>query len=82
MATTHTTFLSETTYYISPVCNSRTELLDRLAVTLERLGQAALQLKTWPEMREPSLCAEVAKLRSECAAIKSELQAHRASHGC
>ncbi len=82
MATTHTPFVSESAYYISPVCQSRTELLDRLAVTLERLGQAALELEIGVATRELSLHSEIAKLRGECGAIRSELQAHRASHGC
>jgi hypothetical protein len=76
MTTTHTAFISESPCHINPVCQSRTELLDRLAVALERLGQAKLQLEIADSI------GEVAKLRGECGAIRSELQAHRASHGC
>jgi len=76
MTTTHTPFVSESAYYINPVCQSRTELLDRLAVALERLGQAKLQLEIGDSI------GEVAKLRGECGALRCELEAHRASHGC
>jgi hypothetical protein len=76
MTTTHIPFVSESAYYIKPVCQGRTELLDRLAVALERLGQAKLQLEIGNSI------GEVAKLRGECGAIRRELEDHRASHGC
>jgi hypothetical protein len=72
--------------YIPLVCKTRTDLLDRLANAVERLGRAKLSLRESVEERvftsSRFFSSEVDKLRNDCGLIRAELEYHRASHGC
>jgi hypothetical protein len=74
-----TQFIGSSAVWISPVCKTRTALLDRLAWTVERLGSAKLTLRT---NQEQSVRDEIASLRGACENIRQELQAHRLTHHC
>jgi hypothetical protein len=71
---------------ISAVCQTRTDLLDRLAAILANLGLAKLQLWSSVESEDPipyeSACIEVERLRQDCTEVRAELESHRARHGC
>lgn len=77
---------SDTTHSVSSVCAVRTELLNRLASTVEQLGRAKLNLRECLDdgafMPGKFVTGEVQELRSACGVIRKELERHRASHGC
>ncbi len=68
------------------VCKTRTDLLDRLASAVERLGRAKLSLRESVDDKVVSSSrffgSEVERLRTDCGLIRAELEYHRASHGC
>ena len=65
---------------------TRTTLLNKLASTIERLGRAKLSLRDCEDQRdfvaEDFITRELEQLRSDCGVIRSELELHRAAHGC
>jgi hypothetical protein len=68
------------------VCQTRSELLDRLASTLEKLGRAKLNLRALLEEGADQplefVTHELEQLRSDCGSIRAELEYHRTAHGC
>lgn len=80
------TFVAQTSYSLGAVCQTRMNLLDRLAGVIMKLGVAKLELKSSIEEGDCYSCesarSEVEKLRSDCNAVRSELEHHRALHGC
>ncbi len=71
---------------LSPVCESRTALLNQLAGTLENLRQASEQFDDLADLTDSSQIVSIRNkiltLRGECGNIRHELESHRASHGC
>lgn len=71
---------------LSTVCQTRIELLDRLADIVASLGIAKLELTSAVESGDQFLChsaqATVETLRGDCNRLKAELEAHRARHRC
>jgi hypothetical protein len=71
---------------VDAVCRRRTELLDRLAGTIDRIGRGKLAFKSSLEDLDTAasdcIQGEVLRLRHECEVIRAELGEHRAAHGC
>jgi len=71
---------------LSAVCKTRSDILDRLASAVERLGRAKLSLcgcmEDCASTPGPFVAGEVEQLRTDCGLIRAELEYHRASHGC
>lgn len=64
------------------VCQTRMELLDKLAHAIQELGLAKLELTEGDSRFFESSQFEVQRLRGECSDLRRELETHRAQHGC
>ncbi len=73
-------------FALGAVCETRTDLLDRLAGALESLGLAKLSIESGSlnvdGVDAVSLRKHVDGLRHECGLIRRELEFHRITHGC
>jgi hypothetical protein len=71
---------------ISAVCETRIDLLDRLAGILVSLSCATFELtsagRNGDTVSYEFAQFEVERLRNDCNSIRLELECHRAQHGC
>ncbi len=66
---------------LNAVCETRADLLNRLASAIARLGQAKLSLESEADdALDWRRCLD--DLRQECSLIRRELAFHRLGHGC
>lgn len=80
------TYAAASGYQISSVCQTRTDLLDRLASIVASLGLAKRELWSSVESgdrgQSESARVEVERLRHDCNSVRLELECHRVHHGC
>ena len=69
-----------------PYCEKRNELMESLVELSIRLSIAASQMADLATLRDSAGVAkaktEVERLRDECDNVRSQLERHRAQHGC
>ena len=71
---------------VNLVCQTRTDLLDRLAAVVANLGLAKLELaaagQSGDAVRYENTRLHIEGLRAGCRGVRAELESHRARHGC
>lgn len=78
--------ISQSSPSITAVCKTRTGLLDLLAIAVADLERATSDLTETLLEEGPvdyeTAAHEVRRLRNDCSSIRTELERHRAEHGC